>query len=82
MKLGDFAILTFDCYGTLIDWESGLLEALRPVVARLNRFDDGPLIGVASVTRNITTAFSESVFDFGNAAIPAGSPCGAAVVFE
>ncbi len=23
-------ILTFDCYGTLIDWESGILRALRP----------------------------------------------------
>ncbi len=26
--------LTFDCYGTLIDWESGILAALRPVLAR------------------------------------------------
>ena len=25
--------LTFDCYGTLIDWESGILGALRPLVA-------------------------------------------------
>lgn len=25
--------LTFDCYGTLIDWESGIAGALRPVVA-------------------------------------------------
>ena len=24
--------LTFDCYGTLIDWEAGLLAALRPVL--------------------------------------------------
>jgi 2-haloacid dehalogenase len=24
--------LTFDCYGTLIDWETGLLAALRPVL--------------------------------------------------
>lgn len=24
-----FEALTFDCYGTLIDWESGILEALR-----------------------------------------------------
>jgi 2-haloacid dehalogenase len=24
--------LTFDCYGTLIDWERGLLAALRPIV--------------------------------------------------
>jgi 2-haloacid dehalogenase len=27
-----FDALTFDCYGTLIDWETGLLEALRPIV--------------------------------------------------
>jgi 2-haloacid dehalogenase len=24
--------LTFDCYGTLIDWETGILTALRPVL--------------------------------------------------
>ena len=28
-----FDVLTFDCYGTLIDWEAGLLAALRPPVA-------------------------------------------------
>jgi hypothetical protein len=27
-----FDALTFDCYGTLIDWETGLLEALRPIL--------------------------------------------------
>lgn len=26
-----FDVLTFDCYGTLIDWESGILAALAPV---------------------------------------------------
>ena len=26
--------LTFDCYGTLIDWEAGILSALRPVLRR------------------------------------------------
>jgi 2-haloalkanoic acid dehalogenase type II len=30
MQLSDFAALTFDCYGTLIDWETGILAALRP----------------------------------------------------
>ena len=30
MRLGDFSALTFDCYGTLIDWEAGILAALRP----------------------------------------------------
>ncbi len=29
-----FRVLTFDCYGTLIDWESGILGALRPLLAR------------------------------------------------
>lgn len=28
------AVLTFDCYGTLIDWESGICEALQPVLRR------------------------------------------------
>ncbi|GAB2178023.1 haloacid dehalogenase type II [Dongia sp. agr-C8] len=35
MRLTDFKVLTFDCYGTLIDWESGLLAALRPMLERL-----------------------------------------------
>ena len=26
--------LTLDCYGTLIDWEAGAIEALRPLLAR------------------------------------------------
>ena len=26
-------VLTFDCYGTLIDWETGLLAALQPILA-------------------------------------------------
>ena len=26
-----YRALTFDCYGTLIDWEAGILSALRPV---------------------------------------------------
>jgi 2-haloacid dehalogenase len=30
LRLGDFSALTFDCYGTLIDWETGILAALRP----------------------------------------------------
>ena len=34
MRLSDFKALSFDCYGTLIDWESGLAEALRPLQQR------------------------------------------------
>ncbi|MCG8507360.1 MAG: haloacid dehalogenase type II [Sphingomonadales bacterium] len=29
MKLASFRAFTFDCYGTLIDWETGMLGALR-----------------------------------------------------
>ena len=28
-----FRIITFDCYGTLIDWESGILSAIRPILS-------------------------------------------------
>jgi 2-haloalkanoic acid dehalogenase type II len=37
MQLGDFKVLTFDCYGTLIDWESGMIEALRPLTDKLGK---------------------------------------------
>jgi len=30
MRLRDFSVLTFDCYGTLIDWERGIVAALAP----------------------------------------------------
>ena len=33
MKLTDFKALTFDCYGTLIDWETGIWNALQPLVS-------------------------------------------------
>lgn len=35
MKLSDFKVLTFDCYGTLIDWESGMIAALAPLADKL-----------------------------------------------
>ena len=35
MKLKDFKVLTFDCYGTLIDWETGMTDALAPLTDRL-----------------------------------------------
>lgn len=37
MKLTDFKTLTFDCYGTLIDWETGIFRAYQPLLARLSR---------------------------------------------
>jgi 2-haloalkanoic acid dehalogenase type II len=31
-RLTDFKVLTFDCYGTLIDWETGIWDALQPLL--------------------------------------------------
>jgi 2-haloacid dehalogenase len=33
-RLADFGALSFDCYGTLIDWESGISAVLGPWAAR------------------------------------------------
>lgn len=30
MRLTDFRVLSFDCYGTLVDWESGIRAAIAP----------------------------------------------------
>ena len=35
MGLTDFKALTFDVYGTLIDWESGMAAALEPLTMRV-----------------------------------------------
>ncbi len=33
-SLTEFNVLSFDCYGTLIDWETGIWDALQPLLAR------------------------------------------------
>ncbi|MFM7424323.1 MAG: haloacid dehalogenase type II [Elainella sp.] len=32
LNLSNYKVLTFDCYGTLIDWETGILNALMPLL--------------------------------------------------
>lgn len=36
MELTDYKVLTFDCYGTLIDWESGIFTALQPLLEKVS----------------------------------------------
>jgi 2-haloalkanoic acid dehalogenase type II len=67
MDLNGFTTLSFDCYGTLIDWETGLLAELRPWASRhgvtladealLEAF--GPL--EAEVQRQVPTALYPEV---------------------
>ena len=33
-RLTDYRVLTFDCYGTLIDWECGIWDAFQPLIMR------------------------------------------------
>jgi putative hydrolase of the HAD superfamily len=46
MKFDNFRVLTFDCYGTLIDWETGILAVLRPWANRAGiSASDAELLG-------------------------------------
>jgi 2-haloalkanoic acid dehalogenase type II len=38
-KLTDFKLLSFDVYGTLIDWESGAVTALEPILKKSGKQD-------------------------------------------
>jgi 2-haloacid dehalogenase len=45
IDFADYDALTFDCYGTLIDWETGILNGLEPVLAaHAIELDDGALL--------------------------------------
>lgn len=37
LDFAQFKFLTFDCYGTLIDWETGILGALRSILKTHNK---------------------------------------------
>ncbi len=51
MRLSDHSVLTFDCYGTLIDWESGIVAALTPWLEQA---------GVRAGREPILAAFAEA----------------------
>jgi 2-haloacid dehalogenase len=45
LEFSRYEILTFDCYGTLIDWESGILAALHRILsAHGKKLDDATLL--------------------------------------
>src|ERR1700691_4539747 len=47
--LSKFAVLSFDCYGTMIDWEAGIFSALRPILSAHNkRINDVTLLKMYS----------------------------------
>lgn len=45
LDFSSFTYVTFDCYGTLIDWERGILTAVRPAFERHGvTVDDGTIL--------------------------------------
>ncbi len=49
LDYGRFEAITFDCYGTLIDWEAGLADAFRPILSAH---------GVVTDDENVLTRFA------------------------
>ena len=60
-RLTDYRVLTFDCYGTLIDWEGGIWDALQPLIMHGGRSD---------VTRDAGCSPSRSTSTTTNARAP------------
>lgn len=54
-----FEVLSFDCYGTLIDWESGILGAIKPILSDYQ---------IESSDREILELFAqqESIYESGD----------------
>jgi len=49
LDLSRFKVLSFDCYGTMIDWESGIFSALRPILAaHMKQVSDSELLQMYS----------------------------------
>jgi 2-haloacid dehalogenase len=61
MNLADYKVLSFDCYGTLIDWEAGIAAVLRPWASEVGlALDDEQLLAAyagseAAVERELPT---------------------------
>jgi 2-haloacid dehalogenase len=49
MNFAPFSTISFDCYGTLIDWESGILPTLRAVLASHGVENDGQSLPDADI---------------------------------
>lgn len=49
--LSAYKALTFDCYGTMIDWESGIWDALQPLIAANARDDINRQQGLQAFAR-------------------------------
>ncbi len=67
MMLSDHDVLSFDCYGTLIDWESGICAGLTPLLSRagidLAQADGGPTRAGMGLARGGVTFSRDAVLE-------------------
>ena len=57
MRLSDFKALSFDCYGTLIDWETGLLAALGQLQKRSGAASDELIDAYGPIEHSVEEEF-------------------------
>ncbi len=57
MQLSHFKALSFDCYGTLIDWEAGIVEALGPLGERGGISNDELLDAYGAAEHEVEKAY-------------------------
>src|SRR3954465_4405471 len=57
MLLSQFKAFSFDCYGTLIDWETGIVEALRPLGERAAVTPEKLIDAYGPIEHEIESAF-------------------------
>ena len=57
MQLSQFKALSFDCYGTLIDWETGLANALQPLRAAAGASHDELLEAYGNAEHEVEEAY-------------------------
>ncbi|HEX6073235.1 MAG TPA: haloacid dehalogenase type II [Sphingomicrobium sp.] len=55
--MSDFKALSFDCYGTLIDWEAGISEALRPLGERSGKDPEELLEAYGPIEHDLEETF-------------------------
>ena len=63
-ELRQFKALTFDCYGTLIDWETGIWDALQPLLMR------NPAAAVSRIEMLAAFARHENKLEANNPGLP------------
>jgi len=60
MKLSQFKVLTFDVYGTLIDWETGMVNGLRPLTDQVGGLSRDEILQAHAYYESTTQAATPS----------------------